>query len=157
MDWSQKGKWKWITGEKFSYNLFDDYQNESYSYLRGGDWYSDEDDGWGHSYICEWDTSTATVLPDQVKLSSVKKATANSVILSWKKLGGVKGYAIYMKKGKNGKYKKIKDTKSKEITTFYKTKLKRKNTYYFQVRAYKNIYGERSYGELSAEKKIKLK
>lgn len=159
------GKWKWVTGEKFSYHLFVESgsEYEPCAYLTNGYWEVNSSDwiiGGGAEvsyYICEWDTSTATVLPDQVKLSSVKKATSNSIILSWKKVSGVKGYAIYMKKGKNGKYKKIKDIKSGNITTYYKAKLKRKNTYYFRVRAYKNIYGERSYGELSAEKKIKLK
>lgn len=153
-------KWKWVTEEKFSYNLFVGSQYRSHAYLQDGKWYSDDDEGhWGEEYyyICEWDTSTETVLPDQVKLSSVKKATSSSVILSWKKVSGVKGYAIYMKKGKKGKYKKIKDIKNGNITTYYKTKLKKKNTYFFRIRAYKNIYGERSYGELSAEKKIKLK
>ena len=108
-------------------------------------------------FICEWDTSTATVLPDTVKLSSVKKASSTSAILTWKKVSDAKGYVVYMKTGKNGKYKKIADIKDRSTTSYYKTKLQRKKTYYFRVRAYKSIYGERSYGELSTEKKITMK
>ncbi len=61
-----------------------------------------------------------------------------------------------MKTGKNGSYKKIGES-SKNYNSLYKDKLKKGQTYYFRVRAYKNIFGERSYGELSAEKKIKIK
>ena len=153
-------KMKWVTGEKMSYNLFYD-TSCTYAYLYCGEWRTDYSfSGYYYNkscYICEWDTSTATVLPDQTKLSGVKKATSTSAILSWKKVSGAKGYTIYMKTGKNGKYKKIKDVTSGSITTYCKTKLKKGKTYYFRVRAYKDIYGERSYGELSDEKKITMR
>ncbi len=62
-----------------------------------------------------------------------------------------------MKKGKKGTMKKIATIKGKNSTAYVKDKLVKGNTYYFQIRAYKTIYGEKSYGDLSVIKSIKLK
>jgi hypothetical protein len=155
---------KWINGETFSYypresyfRYSDIYWQYSY-YLEGasGTWKSDSLDYMSY-YICEWDTSTETVLPAQVKFTSLKKASSTQAILSWKKVSGAKGYAIYMKTGKKGTYKKIDTVKGASTTTYIAAGLESGKTYYFRIRAYKKIYGERSYGELSVEKKIKMK
>jgi YHS domain-containing protein len=95
-------------------------------------------------------------LPKQVTVTGLKKASSKSANLSWKKIDDAKGYSVYMKKGKNGTYKKVADIKSKSITTYTAKKLSVGQTYYFCVRAYKTIFGEKSYGELSKEKKITL-
>ncbi len=158
-------KWKWVTNEKWS------YENNRLGISSWGEWeyitlHSGRWKGWTsgtysyraiYRYICEWDTSRETILPDQVKLSKVKKVTSTSAMLSWKKVSNAKGYTIYMKTGKKGTYKKIADIKGGNTTAYYKTKLKKGKTYYFRVRAYKKIYGERSYGELSVPKSIKIK
>jgi hypothetical protein len=62
-----------------------------------------------------------------------------------------------MKTGKKGTYKKIDTVKGASTTTYIADGLKSGKTYYFRIRAYKKIYGERCYGELSIEKKIKMK
>lgn len=153
-------KWTWVTGEKMSYKkplYIISTQNNLVLDTGDGTWenyyYGDKQ----NYYICEWDTSTADILPDQVTLSSVKKVSSTSVMISWKKVSDAKGYAVYMKTGKNGTYKKIKTISGKNNTAMVKTKLKKGKTYYFRVRAYKTIYGEKSYGELSNVKSIKLK
>jgi hypothetical protein len=153
-----EGNQKWVNGENFSYYpLGSSFWNNQHFYLEGYDgtwsWTS-----YGKKYyICEWDTSTATVLPAQVKFTSLKKASSTQAILSWKKISDAKGYAIYMKTGKKGTYKKIDTVKGASTTTYIADGLKSGKTYYFRIRAYKKIYGERCYGELSIEKKIKMK
>lgn len=154
------GKAKWVTGEKITY-VAANSEVPSASYplaMRGssGEWLSTWAEKKCGYYICEWDTSTATILPEQVTGVKVKKIDSKSLTVSWKKTEGAKGYAVYMKTGKNGKYKKIKDITDKSVTSMYKGGLKKGKTYYFRVRAFKDIYGERSYGELSDEKKLKL-
>jgi hypothetical protein len=150
---------KWVNGEKFSYyprgSKF--YSDDWYFYLSSDVWTSSSKNKWLDYYICEWDTSTATVLPAQVKFTSLKKASSTQAVLSWKKVSGAKGYAIYMKTGKKGTYKKIDTVKGASTTTYIASGLKSGKTYYFRIRAYKKIYGERCYGELSIEKKIKMK
>lgn len=161
---SKNKQWTWVTGEKMTYKA--PLKAGSQSSERGLllTTYNDTWITYGPAsaskqsyYICEWDTSTATVLPEQVALSGVKKVTSTSVVVSWKKVSDAKGYAVYMKTGKNGTYKKVKTITNKNTTAFYQTKLKKGQTYYFRVRAYKDIYGEKSYGDLSVEKKITLK
>ncbi len=160
--YTKSNKWKWVTGESTSYKPYTGWPN---AYSNRGCTLNVSDnsylDYWGlpgsqSYYICEWDTTTAYVLPDQVKISSVSQSGPKAVTISWKKVSGAKGYSVYMKTGKKGSYKKIGES-SKNYNSLYKDKLKKGQTYYFRVRAYKNIFGERSYGELSAEKKIKIK
>jgi hypothetical protein len=106
-----------VTGESTSYKPYTGWpeinEDEPYCgyYPYKGYLYSDEEDGDGGNdyYICEWDTSRALCLPDQVSLNSVKKLDSKTVVLSWKKISDAKGYAIYMKKGKKGTFKKIGD------------------------------------------------
>ncbi len=67
----------------------------------------------------------------------IKKITANksSVTVSWKALGGAKGYAVFRKTGSGGSYKRIATTTS----TSYKDtdSLSNGKKYYYTVRAYK--------------------
>lgn len=158
------GTTKWTTGESISYVPSGSKKPYSYHYrttmkATTGQWVPESTVSTQKymAYICEWDTSTETVLPKKVESIKVKKSSKTSVNISWKKVSDSIGYTVYMKVGKNGEYKLVADTEDKDITTISQTELKKGKTYYFRVRAYKEIYGERSYGELSEEKKIKLK
>jgi hypothetical protein len=152
------GNKKWVNGEIFYYYPREsEFYDDEEIYLSDGVWDYRYTYGYLYYYICEWDTSTATVLPAQVKFTSLKKASSTQAVLSWKKVSGAKGYAIYMKTGKKGTYKKIDTVKGASTTTYIASGLKSGKTYYFRIRAYKRIYGERCYGELSVEKKIKMK
>lgn len=155
-------KWTWITGEKMSYktplksSVSCDRAGYGLALLTyWGKWQGRPSSV--NYYICEWDTNTANILPRQVTLSSLKKISSTSVMISWKKVNDAKGYSIYMKTDTKGTYKKIKTISDKNTTFFYQSNLQKGHTYYFKVRAYKNIYGEKCYGELSSEKKISIK
>jgi hypothetical protein len=167
--YESKGKLKWVTNENPSYLAqWADPEKNCAVFYSGSDgkyyWCNVESSSksfifsgiYMNHYICEWDISRGDILPDQVKLTSVNRASSKSATVSWKKVSDAKGYAVYMKKGQKGTYKKIGEVKKKDITSFTAKKLKSGQEYYFRVRAYKTIYGERSYGELSDEKMLKL-
>ena len=61
-----------------------------------------------------------------------------------------------MATSKNGKYKKVKTVKSVSTTKYTKSSLKKGKTYYFKVRSYKTVNGEKVYSEYS-DVKVKVK
>ena len=75
--------------------------------------------------------------------------------LSWKKVSGASGYAVYMKTG-NGKYKRVKTITKGSTVKYTKTKLKRGKKYTFKIRAYKKA-DKNIYGSYSSKKSLKLK
>ncbi|MCR5766420.1 MAG: fibronectin type III domain-containing protein, partial [Treponema sp.] len=83
------------------------------------------------------------------------KAGKKKVSLKWKKVKGVKGYTVYCKKSKKGKWKKLKTVSAKK-TSYIKKKLKSGKSYYFTVKAYKVINGKKVYGKFTT-KKVKVK
>ena len=89
----------------------------------------------------------------------MKKApkSAQKAVLKWKKASGATGYQIYMKTGKNGKYKLLKTVKKKNTTRYTTKKLKKNTKYYFKVRSYKTISGTTAYGKYSKVKSITIK
>lgn len=67
------------------------------------------------------------------------------------------GYKVYMKTGKNGKYKLVKTLKKNSKISYTTGKLKSKKTYYFKVRAYKTASGKTANGKYSKVKKVTVK
>lgn len=55
-----------------------------------------------------------------------------------------------------GGYKKQKTINRKQTVSIKKTGLKKGNTYYFKVRAYKNVNGKKIYGSFSNIRKVKI-
>lgn len=92
--------------------------------------------------------------PAKVKLSKAKRSGSSKVKLTWKKVAGASGYEIFMKTG-NGKYKKIKTIGKGKTITFTKTKLSKKKSYSFKIRAYVTVDGKKIYGADSNVKKVK--
>ena len=66
------------------------------------------------------------------------KPSSKSVNINWKKVNGAKGYIVYYKTSKNGKWVKLTTTKG---TSYTKTGLKSGKTYYFTVKAYRKVDG----------------
>ena len=95
--------------------------------------------------------------PKKVTLVSVKKKSSSKAVLKWKKAADASGYQIYMKTGKKGKFKLVKTINKKTKVSYTASKLKKKKTYFFKVRAYKTVSGKKSYGAYSKTKSIALK
>lgn len=99
--------------------------------------------------------SVKTVLsrPSGVKArAGVKKAT-----VSWKKTAGAAGYKVYRSTKKSSGYKLVKTVKSSRTTSFSNTKLAKKKTYYYKIKAYRTVDGRNVYSSYSSAVKVKTK
>ena len=99
---------------------------------------------------------TASTRPTKVS-ASVKRVSAKKAKVSWKKLSGCSGYEIYMSTKKSSGWKKAAAVKGAKKTSYTRTKLNKNKTYYFKVRAYKEIKGQKVTGAFSAVKQAKAK
>ena len=79
-----------------------------------------------------------------------KKAT-----VKWSKVTGASGYKVYYKTSKNGKWIGLKTVNNK-TTSYTKTKLASKKTYYFTVKAYRTT-GGKTYNGAYTTKSVKIK
>ncbi len=94
----------------------------------------------------------AAVTGVKVKNSSKKTAT-----VTWKKVKGATGYVVYRATKKNGKYKAVKTITKASTTKFKNTKLKKKKTYYYKVRAVKKAGKKVTYSSYSKTVSVKIK
>ena len=92
-------------------------------------------------------TSVKNVSPALVST----KSTKNSVSLQWSLMHDCDGYVIYRKIGEEGNYKTIKTIEGEGNVTFTNKKLKKNNSYYYKVRAYRNVKGKKIYSQYSEE------
>ena len=90
-----------------------------------------------------------------VVVAEKSATTYNSVTLSWKKISGASGYAVYRAESKNGEWKKIKTIKSGSTKTYKDKGLIPGKTYYYKVRAYRTVSGKNVYGAYSEVVKAK--
>jgi len=77
----------------------------------------------------------------------ITNSSATSVKLSWNKVSGASGYQIYRATSKNGTYKKIKTITSGSSTSCTNKSLKNGKTYYYKIRAYKTVDGNKKYSK----------
>ena len=87
-------------------------------------------------------------------LSSVKNIKTKKAALTWKKVDGATGYKVYRATKKNGKYTSVKTVKSAKWTN---SSLKKNQTYYYKVRAYKTVNGKTVYGAYSSVKQVTIR
>ena len=78
-----------------------------------------------------------------LKINNSKK---KRLVLSWKKIPGANGYEVYRAASYSGTYKKVKTLTTNSFTN---TKLKSKKTYYYKIRAYRNVKGQKVYSSYS--------
>lgn len=86
------------------------------------------------------------------KLTAGKK----KIRISWKKVHGADGYRIYRAKSKNGKYKQIKDSRSK-LRRYTSICLTSHHRYYYKVRSYRIVKGKKVYSPYSTVKSVRTK
>lgn len=85
------------------------------------------------------------------------KKIGRRIKIKYKKIFGASGYRIYIRTGKKGKYKRVKQYTSGKKVSYTSKKLKRKKIYYVKVRAYKTINGKKFFGSYSKAKKVKIR
>lgn len=103
-------------------------------------------------------SSVKTAKPKLAKVANVK-ATAGKkkAVVSYKKVAGANGYEIYRSTAKNGKYKLVKTVKTGSTVKFTNSGLKSGKTYYYKVRAYRNVDGGKVYGAYGNKVKATIK
>lgn len=129
-----------VTGTKYSYKV------RAYKVVSGKKIYS------GYS-------KTVTAAPALSAVSGIKavNSTKSTVKLTWKRVGGANGYVVYRSaKNKNG-YKAIKTFTNGTQVSYIDKKLKKNSTYFYKIRAYKNIGKKKIYAPYSKVISIKIK
>lgn len=96
------------------------------------------------------------VVPTTITLKSVRSAKKGTEKLTWKKANGITGYIVYRSTSKNGKYKAVATIKKAKTTTFT-DKVKGGKTYYYKVKAYKQVGTKKITGDFSNMKSAKAK
>lgn len=78
-------------------------------------------------------------------------AGKNKIRVFWSKVKGADGYRIYRAKSKKGKYKMIKDSRSK-ARCYTSIRLTDQHRYYYKMRSYKIVKGKKIYSTYSVVK-----
>lgn len=113
--------------------------------------YSDSVKG-GYSAVL----NTATK-PGKTQITTKKSSKANTVNLKWKSVTNATGYQILYSTTVDGEYKVLCSSNGTSVS-YKKSSLKSGNTYYFKVRAYKNISKDNNqYGAYSDAVYVKIK
>ena len=84
--------------------------------------------------------------PLKVEVFAIEAQSHNSISLQWETTKGATGYTIYrMDYTSNGEYKKVCDVK--DAVKYTDENLTPSHKYYYVIKAYKEVSGERSYSE----------
>lgn len=97
--------------------------------------------------------------PELSKVTGVKTVniSGKAIKVSWKKVNGASGYKLYRSTKKNGSYKLVKTLKGSKTVKYTNKKLKKGNTYFYKVRAYKTVGKKTVYGSYSSYKSVKVR
>ncbi len=92
----------------------------------------------------------------KVGLKSVKSMKKKQLTIKWKAVDGAEGYEVQY--AANAKFKKAvtKNVPASKVSLTVK-KLKSKKKYFVRIRAFKNVNGQKIYGERSKVKQAKIK
>ena len=89
------------------------------------------------------------------KLNNVSRKGRNAT-LQWSRVTGASGYEIHRLDSKSGKYALVNTVKKGSKTSHTNKLPKKKGTYRFRVRAYRNVGGRRAYSGYSGVKSVKV-
>lgn len=92
------------------------------------------------------------------KVAGIKAVSLsyNSAKVTWSEFSEADGYQVYAKSSKSGTYKKIAAITESETICYTHKKLTTGKTYYYKVRAYATISGEKVYSCFSSVKTAKI-
>ncbi|MBR2674787.1 MAG: Ig-like domain-containing protein [Mogibacterium sp.] len=113
--------------------------------------YEDEPDGRNAYFEAQWKPNFKK--PDVV----ANKVGSSKIKLRWNRMIGGKGYKIYRSTKKNGKYKLVKTIKNKKTISWTDKSVKRGETYYYKVAAYKKSKQHKSAWVQASTKAAKVK
>ncbi len=102
------------------------------------------------------DVVSGKAIPAAPSGVSVTKASKKYVKVSWNKVSGASGYRVYRSRAKTSGFSKIKTVTSGAILSC-KKKTARSKKYYYKVRAYKTVNGQKVWGKYSTAKAKTLK
>lgn len=119
------------------------YKVKAFKYLNGSNRYSD--------YSSRLKATTRPLQPSVI-LNSTK---SKSIKVSWTNISKrATGYEVHMSTSKNGTFNSIGTTTN---TSFTKVNLTKGKTYYFKIRAYRTVDGQKIYSLYSGIESIKCK
>lgn len=90
------------------------------------------------------------VQPAKTKIAEVTRKSATALEITWKKVSGANGYAVYRSTEKDGEFTRIGTTKGASSVTYTDKKCTCGRTYYYVVRAYRKVNDTNYYGYSSA-------
>ena len=116
----------------------------------------------GENYYGEFSKTvkakTKAAVTKPAKVTGLKASSKSSAVtLKWNKVSKAGGYQIYRLNTKTGKYTKLATVKGETKTSYSNTKLTKKKTYKYKVRAYKTSGGKTVYGAFSTPVKMTVK
>nr|WP_288713272.1 fibronectin type III domain-containing protein [uncultured Intestinibacter sp.] len=91
------------------------------------------------------------------KTTITVSSTSKKATIKWNKVLGASGYKVYSATSSNGTYSLKKTITSINTLSYTNTNLVSGKTYYYKVRAYRNVNGKVVYGPYSAVKSKKIK
>lgn len=94
-------------------------------------------------------------VPGRAKFTKLTAGNQKAT-LKWKKVSGASGYLLYRSDRRDGGFTCINSVSSRK-TSYTNTKLKKGQTYYYRIRAYRKVGGKRVYGNFSVVKAVKVK
>lgn len=84
--------------------------------------------------------------PVKVNVVSVQAQGVSAMNVNWKRIPGVSGYELYVSSNRDGKYVHLVTLSGSKNTSYTHLKCKKGKTYYYKVRAYRNVSGQKVYG-----------
>ena len=75
----------------------------------------------------------------KVKIAATDSENYTTIRVTWNKVSGANGYRVYRSASKDGKYTAIGSTAKNSAVTFLDKKAATGTTYYYKVRAYRNV------------------
>lgn len=94
-------------------------------------------------------TITFKIVPKTVTNTKISSTSSSSIKLNWSKVSNASGYRIYRSTSKNGTYTKVKDITNNSTLTYTDSGLSSNKKYYYKIKSFKNVNGQKYYGYYS--------
>ena len=96
-------------------------------------------------------------IPGSPAVKSIQSTTSKRLTVNWSQISGASGYEVYRCNTKSGTYKRIATVSGGSRLTYTNSGLSSNKTYYYKVRAYRTVNGQKVFGLLSEAKSGRTK